>query len=182
MREIEIKLRVKDLDALEKDLAVKGCVFSDPIRQEDVIYSNGREDFFESAKAGDIIVRIRRQGNIIQLNLKQQRTYEMDNTEYETEIKDAEETHKILEVLGWKPVIEVKKIRREGKLTGYKFCLDKVDDLGDFIEVEKMTNNDANPNEVRKELFKAIEPFGLTEADEETKGYDTQMYQIKSRK
>jgi len=34
---------------------------------------------------------------------------------------------------------------------------------------------------IRKELFEAIKPFGLTEADEEKLGYDTQLFKLKNK-
>src|SRR3989344_5992955 len=106
MREIEIKLKVDNLNELEKKLAENGCVFSEPINQHDIIYSlkNSQEKFSKS-KEGDIIMRIRRQNNIAELNLKKQMSYEMDNIEYETEIKDPDAVHQILLLLGWKPEV-----------------------------------------------------------------------------
>ena len=179
MREIEVKLKANNFEGLENKLKEKGCVLSEPISQHDVIYSlkNSTEEF-EQAKEGDIIIRIRHMKDKAQLNLKQQRSGEMDNLEYETEIGNQEETHKILETLGWHPVVEVKKMRRKGKLGEYEICLDQVEKLGTFVELEKMTGDDADPEEVRNELFTKLELLGLSRSDEETRGYDTQIYQL----
>ncbi len=87
----------------------------------------------------------------------------------------------MLLILGWKPEVEVKKIRKKGKLGEYEICLDRVEKLGEYVELEKMTDDNANPDEVRKELFIALAPFSFSEKDEETKGYDTQMYQLKNK-
>src|SRR3989344_5903910 len=117
MREIEIKLKVSNLQDVEQGLKNKGCVLSEPISQHDVIYSlKGSKNEFQSASEGDIIIRIRHLKDKAQLNLKQQKSSEMDNLEYETCVEDAEEMHKILETLGWKPVVEVKKTRKKGKI------------------------------------------------------------------
>ena len=177
MREIEIKLKIKNIEELKSKLKEKGCILSEPISQHDVIYSlkSGKEEF-ESAKEGDVIIRIRYLKDKAQLNLKQQRSGEMDNLEYETEVKDPKETHNILTVLGWAPVVEVKKMRRKGKLAEYEICLDEVDQLGTFVELEKMTDDDINPENVRNELFAELESLGLSRENEETKGYDTQIY------
>lgn len=181
MREIEIKLKAKNFGEIESKLEERGCVLSEPISQHDVIYSlkNSTEEF-ESAKEGDVIIRIRHLKDTAQLNLKQQRSSEMDNLEYETEVDDAEATHKILETLGWHPVVEVQKLRRKGKLGDYEICLDQVEKLGTFVELEKMTDDDAQPEVVREELFKELESLGLSRTDEETKGYDTQIFQLKA--
>ncbi len=177
MREIEIKIKVKDLDKIQEKLKERGCVFSDPISQHDVIYSNGGSaNELQSSKEGDVFLRIRRMNDMSKLNLKQQRSSEMDNIEYETEIEDPEVMHNILFTLGWHPEVEVKKMRRKGKLGEYEICLDDVEKLGSFIEVEKLTNDDANPQEIREELFRVVESLDLSRSDEETRGYDTQIY------
>jgi adenylate cyclase class 2 len=178
MREIEIKLKVANLDDLTQKLAERGCVLSAPVSQHDTIYSRGgTNEEFTSAKEGDIIMRIRRAEGIAEFNLKQQKSSESDNLEYETEIKDPEATHQILLALGYKPEIEVKKIRRKGKIGAFEICLDTVEQLGDFVELEKLTDDDANPDVVREELFAVLESLGLSRADEETRGYDTLLYQ-----
>ncbi|MCL4392389.1 class IV adenylate cyclase [Patescibacteria group bacterium] len=182
MREIEIKLRVKNFKALEVKLTADNCRLSDPIRQEDVIYSlRGSENEWREAKEGDIIVRIRRENNRSLFTLKKQQTNEMDNTELETEVSDPDALHEALLLMGYVPQVEVKKNRREGKWGEYEICLDEVDELGTFVELEKLTSEDADPNEVREELFKVLENLGLSRNDEETRGYDTQMYLLRKK-
>jgi hypothetical protein len=41
-----------------------------------------------------------------------------------------------------------------------------------------MTKDNDDPQKVGKELFDTLRPFGFSEADEETKGYDTQIYNL----
>ena len=183
MREIEIKLKSDNFEEIEEKLKENGCVLSEPINQHDVIYSHkSGMDEFESAKEGDVIIRIRYLKNMAQLNLKQQRSGEMDNLEYETEITDPKATHSILTTLGWFPVVEVKKLRRKGKLGEYEICLDQVEKLGNFIELEKLTSDDADPEAVREELFKKLESLGLSRNNEEARGYDTQIYRLELKK
>ena len=179
MREIEVKIRAKNLEEIEKKLREKGCTLSEPISQYDVVYSlKGSRNEFESAKEGDIVIRIRRTKDHAELTLKKQRSNESDNIECETEVKDSEVVHNILSLLGWYPSVEVKKIRRKGKLGKYEICLDEVERLGTFVELEKITGDEANAEEVREELFKELESLGLSRADEELRGYDTQIYQL----
>jgi len=70
----------------------------------------------------------------------------------------------------------------EVKFKEYEICLDRVEKLGDFVEIEKMTEDSADPKEVRKELFDVMKQFGFSEKDEETRGYDTQIYQLENKK
>ncbi|TSC55658.1 MAG: putative Adenylyl cyclase CyaB [Parcubacteria group bacterium Gr01-1014_18] len=179
MREIEIKLRVKNLHDLEKRLAEKGCVISSPIAQHDVIYSKGGDvNAWKESKEGDVVLRIRHLASTAEFNLKQQKSSEMDNLEYETEVKDPAVLHNILLVLGYTPEVEVKKMRRKGKLGKYEVCLDEVEQLGTFIELETLTDEDVDPAKVREDLFVELESLGLSRFDEETRGYDTQIYQL----
>lgn len=183
MREIEIKLRTKNLDEIEGALTEQGCVLSSPIHQHDTVYSlKGSRNEFGRAQEGDNIIRIRRQDNRAELTLKQQRSNESDNLEYESEIKNPDAVHQMLLLLGWYPTTEVKKIRRKGKFGSYEICLDRVEKLGDFIEIEKLTGDDADPESTRQELFDAAAPLGLSPADEETRGYDTQISQLHNQK
>lgn len=179
MREIEIKLKVSNLEEIETKLKEKGCILSEPIHQHDVNYSkDANTDAWHNGKEGDVMLRIRHLKNTAQFNLKQQRSGEGDNLEYETEVTDPKAMHQILLTLGYAPEIEVTKIRRKGKLGEYEICLDQVEKLGNFMEIEKMTDDDVDPEAVRAELFKAIEFLDLSPADEETRGYDTQVYQL----
>src|SRR3989344_1125848 len=117
MREIEIKLRVNNLEELEKKLINSGLVISKEIVQHDVIYSNVNDTYsFDESYEGCIILRIRKENGNSIINLKKQRSGEMDNTEYGTEVKDGKAIHDILLLLGWEPGVGVKKIRQKGKL------------------------------------------------------------------
>jgi adenylate cyclase, class 2 len=183
MREIEIKLKAKDLGEVEKRLIEKGCVLSESIFQHDTIYSRaGSNQEYASAKEGDIIMRIRRMKDYAQFNLKQQKSSEMDNLEYETKVEDPEAINQILNALGYVPTIEVKKMRRKGKMGEFEVCLDQVEQLGTFVELEKLTDDKADPAAVREELFTVLESIGLSRGDEETRGYDTQIFQLRHTK
>jgi adenylate cyclase class 2 len=181
MREIEIKLKVKDLDELEKKMSEAGCVFGKSFKQHDVIYSrvDDLKEFCDSYE-GHVAVRIRREGDKTKLTVKLQCSNEMDNIEHEIHVENFDTTDEILKTLGWKRQVEVKKIRKSGKLGKYEVCLDKVDHLGDFIELEKMTENDDDPKKVRQELFNKLKPFDFSEKDEVAEGYDTLIYKLKN--
>jgi adenylate cyclase class 2 len=159
-----------------------GCKLSEPIRQHDLIYSKaGSTEEWEDSKVGHIVMRMRRQDNDSIFNLKQQRSTELDNLEIETKVADADAIHKILEILGYSPQVEVKKIRRKGKVGEYEICLDEVEGLGSFVELEKLTSEDVDPEQVQEELLKTLESFGLSRIDRETRGYDTQIYHLRKK-
>jgi adenylate cyclase class 2 len=180
MREIEIKLRVKDHVALEQKLGEIGCVLSAPIHQHDTVYSkDGDTSIWEDMKEGYVIVRIRRDDRGAIFTLKQQRTNEHDNIECETRIEDADGMHRALVILEFIPEVEVKKVRRKGKLGEDEICLDVVEGLGTFVELERIADDDADPRAVAEDLYKKLESLGLSRTDEEKRGYDTQIFQAR---
>jgi len=180
MREIEIKLKAKDLGAIERKLDELGCALSAPIHQHDVIYSKGGDtSIWGDMKEGMIVVRIRRDDRGAIFTLKQQRTHEHDNIECETRIEDGDAMHQALLLLGFIPEVEVRKIRRKGKLGEYEICLDQAEGLGDFVELERMAENDADAARISEEIYKKLESLGLSREDEEKRGYDTQMFQLR---
>ncbi len=182
MREIEIKLKVRNLGALEKRLAELGCVLSAPIHQHDVIYSKGGDtSIWENMKEGMIVVRIRHDDRGVIFTLKQQRTHEHDNIECETRIEDGDAMHRALLLMGFVPEVEVKKVRRKGKLGEYEICLDQAEGLGDFVELEKMADDDADAAQISEEIFQKLESLGLSREDQEKRGYDTQMFQLRKK-
>jgi adenylate cyclase class 2 len=183
MHEIEIKLKVDDLGTLENNLASRGCALSDPIHQHDTVYSKaGDTSIWEGMKEGYVVVRIRRDDKGALFTLKQQRTHELDNLEYETRIGDADVFHGALLLLGFVPEVDVKKVRRTGKLDGDEICLDKVEELGSFVELERLTDDNADPVQVAEELYKKLELLGLSRNSEEKRGYDTQLYQLHKKR
>lgn len=180
MREIEIKFKVESLEPTIKQLEALGYVLSEPIIQHDSIYSkNGETNVWAKSQTGDTVIRLRQQGSKILLTLKQQQTHETDNLEYELEISNYEAMDQILKVLEWVPVIEVKKIRQKVKLGEYEVCLDTVEELGSFVEIEKLVAAEVDVEAVREEILTLAKKLELDPKDEIKLGYDTQMYHLK---
>ncbi len=179
MREIEIKIRTKDLETVKSKLLELGCELSEPLEQHDVVYSyNNDVSLWQKAQSGSLVLRIRREKKGSIFTLKKQLSNELDNIELETEVADPEVLHKIFLEIGYQPQVEVKKIRQKGRFKDYEICLDTVEKLGSFVELEKLTGDDADPAAVKEELFQALESLGLSRDDEELRGYDTQVFQV----
>jgi predicted adenylyl cyclase CyaB len=73
------------------------------------------------------------------------------------------------------PYSDLTKTRQKAKLTDIEICLDTVDQLGTFIEAEKLTADDADYQAVIDELWVVFEALGITRDDEVTDGYDVLM-------
>jgi len=179
MREVETKFKVDNLDGLAEKLSARGCMLSAPINQHDVFYSKDGVDLWESSKTGDNIMRLRNQDGVHQFNLKQQKTSELDNLEYETEVSDPDAIHNILQILGWTrdQNVEVEKVRRKGKIDGYEVCLDDIEGLGTFMELEELADDDADPGPIQEKMTALAESLGISRDNLEVRGYDTMLYQ-----
>ena len=171
MKEVEVKAKVDNLDALKEKLVQMGCVFSEPLVQKDKIYLHKSMKFSDMGR-GKVILRIRRSDDKATLNLKKQLENELDNIEEELVIDNAEAGTRILKYLDFDEVVRVSKRRTKGKLNDLKICLDDVDELGTFIEVEKMTE-DEDSLKIQEELFEFLESLGVKRESGVLKGYDT---------
>lgn len=174
MNEVEVKARIDDIDKIMKSLEELGCDFSEQLEQKDKIFLHNSIEF-PDIKKGTVILRIRDSNGKCILNLKKQLGNEMDNIEQETEISDSEAGEEILKHLGFHEVVQVNKIRQECKYRDMTICVDEVENLGSFIEVEKLTD-EKDSAKLQKELFKFLETLGIKKEYQVFQGYDTLIY------
>lgn len=174
-REIEVKARVSDLTELTKKLEGLGVALSEPIVQNDETFVDQDYGDYDKFQPGKNILRIRESNGKFIFTLKQPQSNELDCFERETEIIDPKEFKEALLLMGYKPVVEIHKVRRKAKYKDYEICLDDVKELGTFVEVEKITD-DENADKIQDELFSFLETVGVSKDDRETQGYDTLVY------
>ncbi len=170
--EIEAKARVKDGEILIARLQEIGCELSTSISQDDQIYNLKGLDISKGLQ-GTAVLRIREQEGRIIFNLKKDRSNELDCTEREVDVSDKKALEDIINLLGFEKTVEVHKKRRKGRYGEYEICLDEVEGLGSFVEVEKMSDEDGQ--KVQDELFAFLQTLGVDSLDRVTQGYDTQL-------
>ena len=56
-----------------------------------------------------------------------------------------------------------------------EICIDVVDELGEFVEAEKLTTEDADYELVVSELRELLQGLGISKDSEVTDGYDVMM-------
>ena len=178
-KEIEVKAKVENFDFLLSKLKGLGCNISDLVEQRDKIFLSKDMKFTDIVCASEIIqgtnvLRIRESNGKVKLTLKIPQKNEMDCIEREVEVNNAKQTLDILEYLGYKEVIKVNKKRIKCNYKNYEICLDEVEELGKFIEVEKIT--DEEPSKIQEELFIFLESLGVKKEDQVFQGYDTLIY------
>jgi predicted adenylyl cyclase CyaB len=131
-REVEIKFKIdKDILSKLKNIKLE-------------MYEEVDEYFFTKDNVdGDVYLRFRKKKGKIFLGSKvivlggenTKDVYEADEIETEITSEQYENIKKIFNVFF--PInIQIRKIRSKGKFNECEICLDKVDDLGDFLEIE----------------------------------------------
>lgn len=175
MREIEIKMKVDDLKPIADALEAIGCVLAEPIIQKDIVF---RKDNEEPNVRN--ILRIRSVNNKNIFTLKRNVSDELDCLEKETEISNPEELKDIIELLGYKEFVRINKKRWISHYKDYEICLDEVDNLGCFVEMEKLEEISENIIEgVRQEMIDFLISLGIDSENIVRSGYDTLMSQNK---
>jgi len=186
MREIEVKAKLVNEAAVEASLAAMGAKLSTPIQQADRVYlQNGTA--FEEITVNTPVLRIRTQtpGEIL-LTYKHIRGEELDKQEHEVTVDDAAEMEKILNLSGFYQAVAFTKVRRKCEISGYEICLDEVDGLGSYIEIEKLIpdgspeDKEAGGQDVQRELFNFLGKLGISEQDRVLSGYDVLIYNEKT--
>ncbi len=177
MKEVEVKARVSNLSVILKKLEEIGCKLSEPVIQKDIIFlQNGT--IYPVGK-GKLAVRIREQDSKFIFNLKQSQNNELDNYEREVVIDNPAQMKDIIIKLGFYEAVHVSKTRRKCRYQGMEICIDQVDQLGSFIEVEKIS--EGNGLKIQEELFSFLKSLGVKEEERVKTGYDTMMAEIKAK-
>ena len=158
MIEVEIKLPVQDLEKIRKKLLESGFREKSLIEERDQYFDNAQGDI----RAGQEALRVRETRDCLtgkiwaQMNFKGKKLDDRTITrkELETEVEDGSICREILQAIGYRPVKpEVIKVRRMLSKDSVTACLDSVHGLGDFLELEVLTDRE----EKRKQALGRIE-------------------------
>lgn len=175
MREIEVKAHLKEEKNVVQRLGAVGAVFSETEKQVDKVYVKTQGDL-SVYLSNDHFVRIREKSDgrkIFTVKVPKASREHLAKLEHETEIEDSSEMEQCLFLMGYKLASTVVKERRTSKVNDYEICIDEVEGLGSFIEVEKMVEN-SGPDDahVLEELRTFLFDLGVLPEDEVRKGYD----------
>ena len=156
-------------------LAVLGCALGDPIRQEDSVYVEHAGDL-DTFLSNEAFLRIRVNDGAKVVFTVKKRTGALVAIEHEVTVDSREELEQILLLVGYQKTLDIKKTRRITHYNGCEICLDEVEGLGSFIEMEKLSR-DGDPGHIQEELFRFLESVGITREDRVTKGYDILLFE-----
>jgi adenylate cyclase class 2 len=140
--EVEQKYRVRDLVAVREALLARYAAFHAHIEQVDRYFAHPSRDF----KLTDEAFRLRRDGSANRITYKGPKIDVAVKTRREIELPlpdgadYLDQFSELLESLGFRHVAKVSKRRTSVQLTGLgrvvHVCLDEVDGLGCFVELE----------------------------------------------
>lgn len=175
MFEVEKKYDLNGKDFSSDLLKRIGIIFSDSINQVDEIFIDRSIKGFE-IPSGDPVVRIRTQEDESVLTLK--KWIKGSNLlEYETKIDNPKIMRCILENLNLKKVVTVNKTRLEGSIGEINVCYDDVNDLGNYLELEILVENESQVKDAQNKIDNLAKKIGLDKNDIEDKQYDTLVFE-----
>jgi adenylate cyclase class 2 len=171
MREVEVKYVLADPGAAEAVLAQRGVGFTGPAVQDDQAYAPLGWAFGDS-KLGVAFLRLRTVGGRHWFTLKRPGANAQDCLEHETEVLDREQMHQAILRMGYWATVRVAKTRRSGRHGDISLCLDEVEGIGAFLELERMVPDDAAAAAVQAELAAFVASLGI-EAVRTVETYDS---------
>lgn len=147
--EVEQKFWCDELAVVERRLAELGVRWQSPVEQIDSYYRHPVRDFVQTDEA----LRIRRVNDSNFVTYKGPRLDKITKTRLEIELplsagdEGAAGFNSLLRALGFQPVAQVRKRRRGGSLMWQgrevQVALDQLPDVGSFIELEMMAEQDS---------------------------------------
>ncbi len=156
--EVEVKVAVRDLNQVRSRLKELGARKLASRREEDVYFNHPHRDFSKTKEA--LRVRISPEGCILTYKAAMSGTYKI-RREIETRCSDATALLRILEALGFQPIVRIVKLREEYQLDEHiKLCLDHVERLGDFVEIEILCRPE-NIKEAERRIKAIVSRLGL---------------------
>jgi adenylate cyclase class 2 len=165
--EIEAKVVVDDLASVAESLQHIGAEVRGSISQRDIYFTdeNGRLLMLGCG------LRIRQQSGdvnqtVITFKGPMVKGPFKIRPEIEVEIGEADAMQKLLEGLGYRTMIEIRKHRQSWHLGNCEICLDEVEGLGKFVEVEGPSN---------EAVSQAMQTIGLDVQHHINRGYASMM-------
>lgn len=179
--EVEIRAKIDGFEEIKEALNKIGAYFVESINQTDRIF--GASKFLDSNGMiieGGLSARIREVNDKRTLEFKEI-LREKGGIELNSEVASVEMAEKMLKKLDFKEAFTIKKTREDYLYEGLTISLDNVEQLGSFIEIEKIVSSEDEISEARKkclDLLNILEPG----AKIETRKYGDLMQELINKK
>jgi adenylate cyclase class 2 len=168
--EVELKFRLDDIEAVESTLRRLGAIERSKDSHTDRYFNHPSRDF----RSTDEAFRIRSVGDANRLTYKGAVLGTVAKTRHEIEVgfepgtESAERLFEMVEMLGFRFVLEVRKSRRSMTLDRngrhFELAFDEVPPLGRFLEIELIAEDDAR-EAAETAVWDLAHSLGLTVAE-----------------
>lgn len=168
MLEVEAKAHVSNFENIKIKLKEIGAEENKFEHQEDVYFNAPHKDFAQTDEALRIREITRKKSVEIILTYKGAKLDDKSKTRKEIEVKveDKNNLASILENIGFKASGKVRKDRINYLFKGFIITLDKVYNLGNFVEIEKDLMEGEDYQKVLDEIFEIYSKLGIEEGFE----------------
>lgn len=171
--EVEIQVNVENIKPLQEFLKKKAKFVSEK-RETDQYYTPMHRNFISKLPISEWL-RLRDTEGKYSINYKHWQRDDEGKTnhchEYETKIDNIEQMKKILEVMDFKPVVEVDKIRRKYHFQDYEITIDNVVGLDEAVEMEFKGESEKTPAKITEEMIKFLRDLGVGKMKRSYQGY-----------
>ena len=179
MYEVEVKARLADRNSVMRKLQDLGCKFGEELHQVDYIFAP-KGTIYPEVPMGTTVLRVRQQNEKYFFTLKIPQSSHQDCIEREMEIKDGKTMVEILELMKWDRLPTVDKKRIKTNFKDIEIVLDHVEQLGEFIEAEKVVTHEDHEDrkKVQEKLLNFLETISVPRTDQIIDGkYDIMLYE-----
>lgn len=159
MKEIEVKYQLEDRNKFLKKLEALGCEISEVNHQKDTIYVSDVNHIENTP--GSIFLRVRKDNDKIELNAKKHEKVMQARTEVEFGVSSYSDANKFLELIGFQKWVEVSKKRVHTFYKDCNICIDEVDTLGSFVELEYVVDDKEEEEKVLEKIEKIAKEIGI---------------------
>lgn len=171
MREVEVKFRVRDPVALLAALSSRGIELGPPVHQDDQAYAPDGWSYGDN-RHGVPFARLRTVDGQHLFTLKRPAENVLSCEERETAIADRDQMHQAIMAMGFRATVRILKVRRTATVGDLVLCVDELEGVGVFIEVERLVPDDVPGEAVQAELARFVSSLEV-EAERSTQTYDS---------
>ena len=154
-------------------------LFSDELNQRDTVFVPNINDV--SSSTGKMFIRIRNVNGHSELNLKQKSNKIMQSKEIEFSVSDYDSAYDFLNTLGLDEYVTVEKKRITTKYKGFNICIDEVKRLGNFIEIEIITEGENKTDFYEQEIINIAKELGIAIKNRVNSFYDTMIRELDNK-
>lgn len=167
--EIEIKLKLREKEAAMEKLRNLGFTDGEDHEEIDTYFNSS---FYNLAERGEAL-RLRSVRNLQSGVTHGEITYKgpkidkisMSRMELESVVENSQALEAILTIIGMKEKYPVRKVRHYMSLNQMTACIDEVDGLGSFLELEEISESQKEREDILKKMEEILKQLGYRMED-----------------